>query len=419
MRFSTLQAWLDFLQSLHSKPIQLGLERVTRVLKALHITGFGCPVVTVAGTNGKGSTVRGIEAIFHQAGYHVASFTSPFLFSYNEQIRIAATPVHDDIIMRAFDAITQVDGYQALTPFEFQTIAALFIFHHLKLDLIILEVGLGGRLDAVNAIDPDIAVITSIDLDHMAWLGHTRDAIAYEKAGIMRSKQPAVIGESAIPESLYAVAREKGAMLYRQGIEFSFETHDQGWNWKGDAKSLIGLPRPSLLLQNMSTVLMVVQLLSEQLPVTEAIIRQVLREVTLIGRIQVVPGDVTTIFDVSHNPASVAQLAHYLREHPIAGKTIAVFSMLADKDIADSIKQIASQVDEWWIAPLQDPRAASIDMIGSALFDVGETFQVCDTLFRAYEVARASAGRDDRLVVFGSFHTVKEVGETINNLVTA
>lgn len=408
MRFSTLPEWLDFLQSLHAQPINLGLERVRHVLTKLGITSFHCPVVTVAGTNGKGSTVRGLEAIFHRAKYRVATFTSPPLFSYNEQIRINEKPLDDLSICKAFDVIAQVEGCELLTPFEFQTIAALYIFSTAPLDVIVLEVGLGGRLDAVNAIDADIAVITSISLDHTEWLGNTRHAIAFEKAGIMRTGKPAVIGETDIPESIEQVASERGAILYRQNVEFSFKRHDLDWEWRSANKSLIALPQPSLSLQNMSTVLMVTTLLSDSLPVSDEVIREVLADVTLPGRIQVVRDPITCIFDVSHNPASVALLAQYLRDHPISGKTFAVFSMFADKDISESIASIHQTIDEWWIAPLQDKRAATLEKMSTILSKQDALFHQTESIKTAYHLVRDRSGMSDRIVVFGSFHTVKE-----------
>lgn len=411
MSLSTLPEWLCYLRSLHKEQIHLGLERVQHVLKALHIARFSCPVITVAGTNGKGSTVRGLEAIYHRAGYKVATFTSPPLFSYNEQIRINEVPVDDHCIINAFSRITQIEGFESLTPFEFQTIAALLIFSANPLDVIILEVGLGGRLDAVNAIDADIAVITSISLDHTEWLGTTRNAIAYEKAGIFRAGIPAVIGENDIPESIYQVASERHSTLYRQNVEFSFQQHDQTWTWSWDDLTLFDLPQPSLLLQNMSTVLMVAMLLQDRLPVSEECLRETLKEVRLPGRIEVEKGPITHIFDVSHNPASVALLSTFLHAHPIRGKTIAVFSMLSDKDIQESIRCIHMEIDEWWIAPLNDPRAAAVDVISELLKNQAAVYHIADSIKTAYQEANNHSKIGDRIIIFGSFHTVKEARE--------
>jgi len=406
MKLSTLQDWLSYLQA--KQVIKLGLDRVQRVLSNLTIQ-FICPIITVAGTNGKGSTVKVLEAIYHRAGFNVASFTSPMLLTFNEQIRINEIPLDDASIMRAFEVISESEGADELTPFEFQTVTALYLFSQRPIDVMILEVGLGGRLDAVNAIDADVAVITSISLDHTEYLGKTREAIGYEKAGIMRQGRPAVIGEIDIPDSVIRKASEVGAILYRQGIEFSYARDDVTWHWQSALCSLSDLPIPSLFLQNVSSALMTVTLLNDSLPVSDQVVRDALKNVTLDGRIQVMAGDVTRIFDVSHNPASVALLAQYLREHPISGKTYAVFSMLSDKDIAASIDVVRAEIDEWWVAELEDKRAMSVHDLSDALGLAGVMFYCAESIKSAYDTAWQRATIGDRVVIFGSFHTVAEV----------
>jgi len=408
LRLSTLPEWLCYIQTLQKKTIQLGLSRVQRVLQAIGVTRFPCPVITVAGTNGKGSTVRMLEAAYHRADYKVATFTSPALFAFNEMIRINETPLSDEGIIEAFQRITQIAGHEELTPFEFHTIAALLIFSECPLDVIVLEVGLGGRLDAVNTIDADVAVITSISLDHTEYLGNTREAIGREKAGILRAHKPAVIGDLDMPASIKEVATEVGAPLYRIGSAFSFERDQNEWHWYSTLSSLPHLPVPALLLQNVSCAMMVIALLNERLPVTTDVIRLTLQEVSLIGRQQVIEGPITQIVDVSHNPASIAMLAAFLHEHTISGKTLAVFSMLADKDIKACIDAIKGEIDEWWIAELQDKRATDLSTLSHLLENARVNFQRADSIQLAYASALQHAKEGDRVVVFGSFHTVRE-----------
>lgn len=410
MRFTGLSEWLDWIKSLHTKQIDLGLDRVKRVAEGMHLLNFSFPVITVAGTNGKGSTVAGLETIYREAGYCVGAFTSPYLFRFNEQFRLEGKEVTDQMLCDAFQAVENAREGISLTPFEFNTLAALKIFKDERLDLVILEVGLGGRLDAVNIVDADIAVVTSIDIDHQEWLGNTREEIALEKAGIFRSHKPAVYGDRDPPRTLIDYAKKISVPLYCQGLQFAYETDGFQWNWWSEKNRYENLPLPSLLLQNMSVVLMVVELLQPALPVNKTVIEKALQQVSLIGRIQVVAGEVPHIYDVSHNPASVAQLDQYLKGHKSMGKTLAVFSMLRDKDISSTISSIKEEIDEWYVAPLHNERGTTMDELTQYFLKANvENVHWFEDIATAHQFAQKQAHQGDQIIVFGSFHTVAEV----------
>jgi len=414
-----LTEWLTWIKSLHSKEIDLSLERTAQVAEKLGLLRPVCPVVTVAGTNGKGSCVAGIEAITLTAGYKVGAFTTPFLLRYNEQVRLQGEPVADPILCEAFEEIAEACGQVTLTPFEFGTLAALVIFKKAKLDLWILEVGMGGRWDAVNVISADIALITSIAIDHVDWLGNTRDAIGYQKAGIFRRNKPAIYGDFQPPQSVLDYADTLETPLFLQGQQFSFVEKETTWNWWSEQTKLDNLPLSSLTLQNMSTVLMAIELLQKKLPVPHSAIELALTKVMLPGRIQVIPGDITRILDVSHNPAAVELLARYLRKNPCTGKTYAVFSMLGDKDIVEAIRSIQDAIDYWYVAPLAIERAASSAVMAYAfrklkLKNVAFYQSIVEASRAAEQQAALDAGSSslrigNRVIVFGSFHTVSEV----------
>lgn len=415
MKFKHISQWLEWMKSLHGQSIELGLARVGKVFEQLALTQPGSPVVTVAGTNGKGSTVEGLTAIYLAAGFKVGTFTSPYLFRYNEQIRIQGEPVSDEALCTTFQKIYEALGDITLTPFEYGTLAAFLIFAEAECDVWILEVGLGGRFDAVNLIDNTVSIITSIAIDHVEWLGNTREAIAYEKAGIFRDNTHVVCGEMDPPKTLVDYAELLKSPLWIQGKAFGFEENEGSWNWWSDELRYDQLPLPSLALQNMATVLMTIEILQKKLPVKKADIEKALKTVHLPGRIQVVPGDVTTIFDVSHNPAAMQKLAAYLKKTKCTGKTLAVFSMLADKDIVGSIKTIQSEIDEWLVAPLDVERAASQKELMDA-FDRVQVKKVFyySTLLEAADTAKNHAKKSDRIIFFGSFHVVNECSYSVN-----
>ncbi len=410
MYLSTLTEWLAWIASLHPTEMDLGLDRVKKVANRLQVLSPSCPVMMVGGTNGKGSTVAGLEAIYHAAGYRVGAFTSPILFKHNEQVRIERELASDKAFCDAFVKVEEARQGISLTAFEFCTLAALLIFKRTPLDVLILEIGLGGRLDAVNIIDADLSIVTNISIDHTNWLGNTREQIAYEKAGIYRKNKPAICGDKDPPATLIAASQQIGAKWFCQGRDFHYQKNLKHWSWSCADIEYENLPVNTLATQNMSTVLMAVTLMQSQLPVNRVAIDKGLNEATLPGRVQIIDGPVTEIYDVSHNPASVAYLAECLTLRTCAGKTHAVFSMLADKDMLESIQSIRNQIDVWYVAPLTVQRAASKDILH-------ENFQQADikhvkhfsSIQKAYDEAKQNAEKCDRIIVFGSFHTVSDV----------
>jgi dihydrofolate synthase/folylpolyglutamate synthase len=400
--------WLEWIGSVHKTDIDLGLERISEVAARLNLLTPACRVITVGGTNGKGSVVAGLEAIYLAAGYRVGAFTSPYLFQHNEEVRLNGVMADDTSFCLAFEEIESARAHVSLTPFEWHTLAALLIFAEAKLDIMILEVGLGGRLDAVNIIDADVAVVASIGIDHTAWLGDTRELIAIEKAGIFRHGRPAVCGDVHPPTTLPDAADKIGARFYQQGKDFHYTEAADSWAWQAGNTAYDHLPRTSLLTQNMSTVLMAVTLMQPRLPVQEEAIRRALQTVTLPGRIQIVTGPVIEIFDVSHNPAAAEVLAHRLHTMRCAGKTVAVFSMLDDKDIAGTIAAMRGVIDEWYVAPLTCKRAATIEKLRRLC----EGVTLCsfyESITAAYQAAHQHTEPGDRIVIFGSFYTVAAV----------
>ncbi|HUX91107.1 MAG TPA: bifunctional tetrahydrofolate synthase/dihydrofolate synthase [Gallionellaceae bacterium] len=408
----SLSAWLTHLESLHPKTIALGLERVAEVRQRLKLDPT-FPIIVVGGTNGKGSVCAMLEAMLHAAGYSVGCYTSPHLINYNERVRIAGQPVSDAELCASFEQIERVRGDIALTYFEFGTLAAMQSFISHDVEVAILEVGLGGRLDAVNVFDSDCAVVTSIDIDHADYLGDTREKIAYEKAGIFRAGKVAVFGDTDMPDAIATQAQKKGAQLWRLGREFSFKTGELQWDYQGVAKRS-SLPFPALRgafqLNNASTVLAVLDALKERLPVSMAAVRRGLTEVELAGRFQVLPGKPVLILDVAHNPHAARSLAKNLASMPPCARTYAVCAMLKDKDMAGVVRELIWQVDIWLVAGISAPRGATADELGNVvrqeLFD-GSVLPFA-TVTAALHHACKEAGENDRIVAFGSFYTVAE-----------
>ena len=415
MRFQTLEQWLCWQERLHPDAIDLGLERVRQVWGRLRPGGLQGTVITVAGTNGKGSSVALLEAIYRAAGYRVGAYTSPHLMRYNERIRLDGEEVDDEAICRAFECIDQAREDVSLTYFEFGTLAALEIFAAAGPDVVLLEVGLGGRLDAVNIVDPDLALITPIGLDHADWLGHDRDSIGREKAGIMRERRPVVCTDADLPDSVRAAAERRNAPLYRLGHEFDFHAQNGGWRWQGPAEILHGLPRPALhgdcQLQNAAGALMAIACLQHGIPVTKEDIAQGLRQARLPGRLQryELPGHVgiEVVLDVAHNPHAAQALARHLRSRPVAGRTLAIYAALADKDVQAVAGEFGEVVDQWLLAGLDVPRGlageALTRILAPGLAAPVETHQDVE---QAWFAALARARPGDRLLGFGSFHTV-------------
>lgn len=418
MRFQNLQSWLDWQAQLHPSSIELGLDRVAAVWQHLYPHPFPATVVTVAGTNGKGSCVAMLDAILRAAGHRVGSYTSPHLLRYNERIRIGGEAVSDDAICRAFERIDQARGDTSLTYFEFGTLAALDIFTRNELDIVILEVGLGGRLDAVNIIDPDIALITSIALDHTDWLGDDLEQIALEKAGILRANKPAVFAGTNPQHSLLLRAAALKVPLAVAGRDFDFNVavgKTGKWSWHSAAQSIEGLPPPALAgycqLQNAAAVLQVIMLLPDTIDIAPEAIPQGLQHVELAGRFQVIPGPVELILDVAHNPAAAQVLADSLQKSPCQGRTLALFAMLSDKDVATVVQVLAPHIDIWFLAALTSERGLPVCELQRQvdLSDISAHIHTASSVEKAYEMALDCATEGDRVLVFGSFFTVADV----------
>jgi dihydrofolate synthase/folylpolyglutamate synthase len=400
------------METLHPSEIDLGLERVRAVCRRLALDRPGFAIITVAGTNGKGSTVAMLEAMLHAAGYRVGSYTSPHLIDYNERVRIQTSPVSDEELCAAFGRIDAQRAGTSLTYFEFGTLAAMELFRVHGVEIAVLEVGLGGRLDAVNVWDADVAIISSIGIDHTDWLGPDRESIGREKAGIFRNGRPAVCSDPSPPATIEQVAAETGARLYRTGRDFGFETNDSSWTWRCGAQVRSALPHPAMRgpwqLNNAAGVLMALELLAARFPVSQAQVRSGLLGAVLPGRFQTLPGRPLRIFDVAHNVEAVESLAANLRSQPVAGRTIAVCGMLRDKPVAGALQVMAPLVDAWHMAALTTGRGASAQVLSQAAADAGirvPVMQHADPV-GAWLAACAGAGPDDRIVVFGSFHTV-------------
>lgn len=411
----TLAGWLEYLETLHPKNIELGLERVVAVKARLGLQP-SFPIITVGGTNGKGSTCAMLESILGAAGYCTGRYTSPHLLRYNERVRVAGVEADDPSLCEAFAAVDAGRGDIALTYFEFGTLAALWLFQRSQIDVAILEVGLGGRLDAVNAFDPDCAIVTSIDIDHTDYLGDTRDAIGFEKAGIFRPGKPAICGEPDPPSTLLDRAAASGADLRLIGKDYGYDSVEptQWRYWEHSGRRVV-LPHPALRgayqLGNAAGALAALAALKARLPVTSDEIRRGLLEVCLTGRFQVLPGRPQIILDVAHNPHAAAALAATLRNLPPTGKTIAVFAMLHDKDMAGVVGHLRGCIDLWLVAGIAQPRGAGAAELAEVLEKAGEAakVQTFTDVAAAFGQACAMAGDDDRIAAFGSFFTVAEV----------
>jgi len=415
MRFQNLNDWLDWQNQLHPSSIELGLDRVAAVWQQLYPHAFPSVVITVAGTNGKGSCVAMLNAIFCAAGYRVGCYTSPHLLRYNERIRINGEEVGDNEICQAFHRIDQARGGRSLTYFEFGTLAALDIFATNKLDVVILEVGLGGRLDAVNIIDSDVALITSIDIDHTDWLGDSLEQIALEKAGILRANRPAVFGGATPPLSLIEYATQLNSQLALVNDDFSFEmTGSNEWSWRCGNRHIEHLPPPALTgscqLQNAAAVLQVVSLLSARVNVNDEAISQGLQNIDLAGRFQSIPGSVELILDVAHNPAAARVLLDSLQQRPCQGRTLAVFAMLADKDIAAVVEILAPHINTWFLGTLEEERGLPASDLQQQIdtLDMGIQSTTASSVEAACAMAFDCAVMGDRVLVFGSFFTVSK-----------
>jgi dihydrofolate synthase/folylpolyglutamate synthase len=414
MRFTRLDDWLAWQQTLHHSTIELGLDRVRAVLARLNWRQPVCPVIIVGGTNGKGSCVALLDAILSSAGYRVGTFTSPHLIRYNERIRIAGQEISDASLIAAFERIDTARGDISLTFFEFNTLAALLVFDTAGLDIMVLEVGMGGELDAVNAVDPDVAIVVSVALDHCEWLGPDVETIARVKAGIFRSGKPAIFGSRTRPEAIDTAVQTLGAKLLCLGRDFDADVRDAAWDWRGLVQREANLPAPALdgrvQFDNAATVLTALECLQSRLPLTRSAIEAGLRSVQIAGRFQSVhlgPSNNEWLFDVAHNPAAARTLADNLQAKSCRGRTLAVVGMLGDKDIHGVVEQLKARIDVWIVAGVDGPRAIAPQELAARLRQAGvDVAHVAQSVAAGCEHARAISRVDDRVVVFGSFHTV-------------
>jgi dihydrofolate synthase/folylpolyglutamate synthase len=419
---TTLADWLSALEKMHPKAIDMGLERVSLVKERLGIH-FDCPVIIVGGTNGKGSTCAMLESILLQAGYRVGLYTSPHLIDFNERARIGGEAVLDDVLVANFEEVDSKRGEVSLTYFEFTTLAILRLFAEAKLDAVILEVGLGGRLDAVNVIDADVAIVTSVDIDHTEYLGNTREQIGYEKAGIFRPGKAAICGDPMPPQSLIRHAEAIGADLWLLNRDFNYAGDKQQWNYGGRGQRRNSLGYPSLRganqLLNASAALAALESLRDRLPVGAQEVRNGLVMVDLPGRFQVLPGRPTVILDVAHNPHAAATLAQNLDNMGFHRYTYAIFGAMQDKDVEGVIAQLKGRIDHWYVTDLPLPRAAPATQLKEKLMNAGiepreepgaeSTIVTFSSPAEAFANAMSQATENDRIAVFGSFLTVAGV----------
>lgn len=414
-RFDRLADWLAWQETLHPNAIDLGLDRLQRTLDRLGWQRPACPVITVAGTNGKGSCVALTARILREAGYRVGTFTSPHLLRYNERIAIDGVEVADEALIAAFERIDAARGDDTLTFFEFNAAAALLVFADARPDAVVLEVGMGGRLDAVNVVDADVALVTSIDLDHCDWLGHDRETIGREKAGIFRAGRPAIFGARDMPASIRESAQQVGADLQQLGRDFDWVRSGDRWTWRGRAGEQRDLPAPALQgeiqYNNAAAVLAALEALEARLSVPRSAIERGLQTVTLPGRFQVLhqssPRSIEWILDVAHNPAAAHTLAAQLAARKDGGRTIAVCGVLSDKDVEGIVGELRSSFDAWVIVGLQGARALAPEALAARVRNVGAHVEaIAADVVAGCLAAEALAQAGDRIVVFGSFLAV-------------
>lgn len=437
-KYESLAAWLEHIERMHPRGqagIELGLDRVAIVAAELRHAKrvANKPIFTVAGTNGKGSVVTYLSNILDRAGYKVGTYTSPHLVHFNERIRLNGIPVEDDRIVAAFDRVEEARTAtgEMLTYFEFTTLAAIEVFLAADVDVLVLEVGLGGRLDAVNLYDPDVAVITGVALDHQDYLGDTRELIALEKIGIARSGQPVVVAEPDLPLSARKQLAEKGAIVYLIGEAFGFEPllGEEGmpsiqwryWLRKPGApvesiQRRGGLAYPGLRgkiqLRNAAAAMTAIDCLQDRLPVAMGAIRRGLLESELAGRFQVIPGPPDLVLDVAHNPEAASVLATNLGQLPFAHTQHGVLGMMADKDLTGVLKPLLKQINRWYLVPVDSPRSASPSQLQEILVGLGvkpTQIETYENPAHAYAAARKNAAESDRIVAFGSFLTVADI----------
>ena len=423
---ASLADWLIYLESLHPKTIEMGLERIDQVRLVLDLTPQ-FPIIMVGGTNGKGSVCAMLESILWRAGYTVGCYTSPHLLRYNERVRINKREVNDDRFCHVFEKIdaARTQCQVSLTFFEFGTLAAVSLFIDARVDVAILEVGLGGRLDAVNIFEPDCSIVTNVDLDHREYLGDTREEIGFEKAAIFRNHTPAIYAEADVPESVRSQATTIGANFSQFAKDFGFSKKNQQWDFWGPKGARHSLPLPALRgdrqLQNASACLAALDTLNEMLPISMNAIRQGLTEAVIPGRFQVVSTQPLIILDVAHNTGAAAVLCENLSATRTSGKTFAVFAMLQDKDIRGVVSLLKNDIDYWLVSTLLTPRAVPVEALVDEIQKAGvslenESVRQFPDCVAAFVFACERAGKNDRICVFGSFYTVSDVLRYLNTL---
>lgn len=414
----SLEQWLSYIEALHPKSIAMGLNRVRAVVDrlALNVTP---PVISIAGTNGKGSTCAMLESIYLKAGYKVGAYVSPHLIRYNERVRVNQREISDEDLCHAFSAVEEARGDVVLTYFEMGTLAAMWHFTKSALDVVILEVGMGGRLDAVNVFEPTCSIVTSVDLDHLDYLGDTREKIGVEKSGIFRANKLAICGDANPPKSVVDYANEIGADLHLIGRDFTVTKHTSTWAYRAGKDTLSLTPlalQGDFQLANAACAICAVQNLNNLLPVPLADIGDALSSVTLLGRFYTLSETPKVIVDVAHNPQAAKSLAENLAENPVKGKTLGVFAMLADKDIAQVVSALSSHISVWYLADTNNLRAAKAkDLAFHVQSQTKSGLTKCfDSVASALHSACIEVGNNDRIIVFGSFYTVADAVEELN-----
>lgn len=412
----SLADWLSYLEQLHPVSIDMGLERARQVLQRLNLGRLAPRVITVTGTNGKGSTCAFLASLLRSAGLRVGVYSSPHMLRYNERVLLADGEASDEQLCEAFAAVEAARGDISLTYFEMGTLAAFWLFERAALDAVVLEVGLGGRLDAVNLVDADLAVVTSIGIDHVEWLGDSRDSVAVEKAGIFRAGRPALCGDPQPPASLLARAAQIGCTLYLRGTDFDLDEQAQAWSWRG--RDVDGLPLAlhdlallDLPQDNAALALQAYALLG--LPWRAAALAQALQDTRIAGRLERRSIDwqgrrLSLLLDVGHNPHAAVYLAGRLARRAPRGRRLAVFGLLADKDLHGVLAPLHGLIADWAVAPLPTPRSRTADELQTALAALGARVTAWSSLAQALETQCAQAGEDDEILVFGSFYSVAE-----------
>jgi dihydrofolate synthase/folylpolyglutamate synthase len=406
---SSLEMWLHYLENIHTSAIDLGLERVEKVAREGNLTRPAPKVITVAGTNGKGSTCAILEAILIDAGYSVGVYSSPHLIRYTERVRIGGMELDNALHCQAFEHINQLRADTSLSFFEFSTLAALWLFKQQQVDVVILEVGLGGRLDATNVVDHDVSVITSLAVDHVDWLGDDINVIGFEKAGIFRSGRPAICGQPDSPSTVAAHADDIGAELYQVGINYTYQESGERWSWRCGQFDLDDLPLPNLPLQNAATALTALGV--SNLDITDVNVVNGLQNAKLNGRMQLLSTDPVVLLDVAHNPHSAQYLSTSLSKRYPGRYIRAVVGMLKDKDIDATLHALSGCVSEWHLATLSGERAADALQLTKTVSEFSSRYHTYDNAVAAYTDALKRSDSDDIIVVMGSFVTVGEILE--------